>query len=599
MARTIKPVPRVLMVIASLAVLYFGGKAAYTSGWIPGLKPKQSVVPERSNLPTESPMQSAAAVPLAPIPSTAPSTIAGPVIVINGMAWNSQMSLMLALGGHETTRGSLMEKYGVKMRFERVDPYDQMGNNLIAFATDLEKGTAQPNRGAAFCMVMGDGAPAFLAGLNGTLGKLGSEYRAKVVYSTGRSLGEDKYMALPEVLRDPNAARGSFVAVVLRDGDWNIVVQWAADNNIPINTDEKTFDENAINFFNPADYVKAAEAYISGYSETRPEVANGKRTGRNLTKAINGVSTWTPADVTVATQKGGLVPIASTKDYVNQMPNVVIGIDKWCQQNSRLVEGMIAAIAEAGDQVKLYPQALARAAEVSNLNYHETGTNPEYWQRYFKGDYVVDRTGLRVHCGGSAAHNLADNLRLFGLDGGVNYYKITYETFGGYVVKYYPEVVPSIPPYDEIVDMRYVRAVAARTTMVTRAETPTFRPNDQILTQVGKRSWPINFETGSATFTSGAYRQLEEMFNGLAIGEALLVELHGHTDNVGNPDSNLILSQRRAEAVRGWLTQKGIDPNRLRVIPHGQNDPIAGTTDSASDRARNRRVEVVVGRTAA
>jgi outer membrane protein OmpA-like peptidoglycan-associated protein len=74
---------------------------------------------------------------------------------------------------------------------------------------------------------------------------------------------------------------------------------------------------------------------------------------------------------------------------------------------------------------------------------------------------------------------------------------------------------------------------------------------------------------------------------------ALRLEIAGHTDNVGEADRNLRLSQRRAQVVRRYLVQQGIDSLRLTARGYGGTHPVADNRDP-QQRPRNRRVEVVV-----
>lgn len=67
----------------------------------------------------------------------------------------------------------------------------------------------------------------------------------------------------------------------------------------------------------------------------------------------------------------------------------------------------------------------------------------------------------------------------------------------------------------------------------------------------------------------------------------------GHTDSVGSDRYNQALSQRRAEAVKAYLVQKGIDPARLYTEGKGETMPVADNR-SAAGRARNRRVTIEV-----
>jgi outer membrane protein OmpA-like peptidoglycan-associated protein len=72
----------------------------------------------------------------------------------------------------------------------------------------------------------------------------------------------------------------------------------------------------------------------------------------------------------------------------------------------------------------------------------------------------------------------------------------------------------------------------------------------------------------------------------------LKISIEGHTDNVGTPQSNQILSESRAKSVMNALVSKGISAGRLKYKGWGQTKPIA---DNASEdgKAKNRRVEIV------
>jgi len=377
-------------------------------------------------------------------------------------AWNAQMGAMLATGGPQAVKGSLMCRNGVNLKLIRQDDSGKMQESLVAFATELAK-TPNPTDGAHFVVIMGDGAATFLKGLNDALKRLGPEYTGKVIASLGYSRGEDKFMGLPAWKTDPKAAKGGLVAGVLRDGDWNIAMKWLGDHDLCNNADEKTYDPGCLNWVAAGDYVDAAEKYIAGYCEERPVVTKGKRTGEKKKVCVNGVVTWTPGDVSVATKKGGLVSILSTKENQTQMPAVVIGIDKWMKANRQTVEQMLSAFFEGAAEVKKSPAALKKAAEVSAVVYHESGAGPDYWEKYYKGYSEKDKTGLSIELGGSAVNDLADDVVVFGLKkGSTNFFAATYKIFGDIVVNQYPELVPSYPPVGEILDTSYIEALTKK-----------------------------------------------------------------------------------------------------------------------------------------
>lgn len=73
---------------------------------------------------------------------------------------------------------------------------------------------------------------------------------------------------------------------------------------------------------------------------------------------------------------------------------------------------------------------------------------------------------------------------------------------------------------------------------------------------------------------------------------AWALSIEGHTDSVGDPASNRTLSQRRADAVRAALAERGVRPDRLETAGFGASEPRESNA-TVEGRARNRRVELV------
>jgi OOP family OmpA-OmpF porin len=102
-----------------------------------------------------------------------------------------------------------------------------------------------------------------------------------------------------------------------------------------------------------------------------------------------------------------------------------------------------------------------------------------------------------------------------------------------------------------------------------------------------------NFETGKADLKDESYKVIDELVAYLNRKDDEMIELGGHTDNVGSAKSNQILSEARANTVRTYLLSKGIDPNRVTAKGYGLSVPIA-SNKTADGRAQNRRTEVKI-----
>ena len=99
------------------------------------------------------------------------------------------------------------------------------------------------------------------------------------------------------------------------------------------------------------------------------------------------------------------------------------------------------------------------------------------------------------------------------------------------------------------------------------------------------------FDTGEATIQQRSFGLLNQVASILLENPQIRkIQVEGHTDDRGAKDFNMDLSQRRAEAVRKFLIDQGISPDRLVAKGFGPTRPILPNT-SNRNRALNRRVE--------
>ncbi len=120
---------------------------------------------------------------------------------------------------------------------------------------------------------------------------------------------------------------------------------------------------------------------------------------------------------------------------------------------------------------------------------------------------------------------------------------------------------------------------------------------EQKLDEKGRTVLTINgsvlFPTGKTELLPGAQNRLQQVVDALK-EDKRNITIVGHTDSVGSEDKNMTLSQRRADAVKTFLTSHGIPEERVRAMGMGASQPI-GDNKSADGRANNRRVEIILG----
>jgi cytochrome c oxidase subunit 2 len=101
----------------------------------------------------------------------------------------------------------------------------------------------------------------------------------------------------------------------------------------------------------------------------------------------------------------------------------------------------------------------------------------------------------------------------------------------------------------------------------------------------------VFFETGSNTLDTKSRYELEEISTILKQNASVVVEVRGHTDNTGDAENNMTLSNSRADAVRIFLQNQGIPASRMVARGYGETLPLE-SNETAEGREANRRTEL-------
>ena len=101
------------------------------------------------------------------------------------------------------------------------------------------------------------------------------------------------------------------------------------------------------------------------------------------------------------------------------------------------------------------------------------------------------------------------------------------------------------------------------------------------------------FATGKSELKSGATVNLDRLTAFMTEYPQRTAAIEGFTDSMGSEEYNQDLSERRADAVKGYLVRQGVETSRLSSAGRGENSPVADN-ESAAGRQQNRRVEVII-----
>ena len=115
----------------------------------------------------------------------------------------------------------------------------------------------------------------------------------------------------------------------------------------------------------------------------------------------------------------------------------------------------------------------------------------------------------------------------------------------------------------------------------------------EVIDKINFAAKNVFFATGSYKLLPKSFKSLNEVANLMKADESLMVDIDGHTDEVGTDESNQVLSDNRAGSVKEYLIKQGVEETRLKSAGFGEAKPVADNK-TAAGRAKNRRTEMTV-----
>jgi outer membrane protein OmpA-like peptidoglycan-associated protein len=115
----------------------------------------------------------------------------------------------------------------------------------------------------------------------------------------------------------------------------------------------------------------------------------------------------------------------------------------------------------------------------------------------------------------------------------------------------------------------------------------------EVIEKVNVAAKNVFFATGSYKLLAKSYKSLNEVADLMKSDESLMLDVDGHSDDLGSDDVNQKLSESRAAAVRDYIKSRGIADSRIVSTGYGETKPIADNK-TAAGRAQNRRTEMTV-----
>lgn len=636
------------VLIVFLCVVLVVGLAASGSGFYHFVLPKFRQPPKPKPKP-KPPKPSVQLYPLNPIADAAVPRIAplpGTTIVrVAHQTSNAHQAWALANMGKVTDPGSTFARHGLTMRFRRMEAVKDRILALKAMATAYERGEDAPDPnsplstllqgwpGAHFITISGDSSNWIMREANQALKTINPEFEAEIIGFAGISRGEDRLLGPPEWQDDPKRALGGVVAATPHTSAWNVMLFWCAENDILFNPDPLYYDPRALNVEVTDTPDEAASLFIDETPVERIFLADGKsdrgrsvRKGEKRRVAITGVATRTPWDVRIASERGELVTVASTKQYPNQSPQLIVGLKQWNFQNQDVVTRMLTALYESSQAIiksrREVKDKTIEAKSDDDVSWRAAqytrellgAESPAAWYDYYDGTVIESKDGLTLKVGGAQASTLQHNMVFFGLaNSGPDRGALIFNRFAQFTNQYDSGKNDSGKNENGKNDsgkndsgrndsgknengrndsgkndsgktaaLSWDRALSSSYIQSTLKQTPALGQGDDELpafsVEVAKGKPQLDFQlffgVGEETLNIAHKSTLQRVASQVVEFGQVSVEIHAYTDSSGDARRNRLLAQLRGFAVYDWLENNLGEnfPAQVDVVAHGEDD---------------------------
>jgi outer membrane protein OmpA-like peptidoglycan-associated protein/ABC-type nitrate/sulfonate/bicarbonate transport system substrate-binding protein len=189
---------------------------------------------------------------------------------------------------------------------------------------------------------------------------------------------------------------------------------------------------------------------------------------------------------------------------------------------------------------------------------------------------------------------LADNVRMFGLDGQPPVFDRVYNQADGIWVNYPQAGIKDRFAPATLRDDRIVRRIWEAEGKRVASRTESYRTNVAATGQpLFTKPVTINFRSAKSELTAEAMAVINQhVIPQVQMAAGMYIRVEGNTDNVGDETWNQDLSERRAQAIREYLVNRGIDGRRVVARGNGSSNPL-DSNKTAAGRAHNRRTDIL------